>query len=196
MKAGAGWRFDTAAGLDELRYRRIGRNELATIGACETYAAAQKAYAATGHDGKPAGLYAQQFASDPGKHNGLYWDTTPGEPESPLGPLAAEAAAEGYRRSTGTPAPFRGYFFRILTAQGPAAEGGAKSYLVGGDMRGGFALVAFPAEYGKSGVMTFLVDQSGVVRQKDLGPDTAKTAGAMTAYDPDSAWTPAGGQGQ
>ena len=132
VKEDAGWRFDTAAGIDELRYRRIGRNELATIGVCEAYVAAQQEYAQKGHDGKPAGLYAQKFASDAGTHNGLYWEAKPGEAESPLGELAAEAAAEGYTRPSEKLVPFRGYYFRILTAQGASAEGGAKSYLVNG----------------------------------------------------------------
>ena len=194
VKEAAGWRFDTAAGIEELRYRRIGRNELATIGACEAYVAAQKEYAQKGHDGKPAGVYAQKFAGDPGQQNGLYWEVKPGEAASPLGALAAEAAAEGYTRSSEKPIPFRGYFFRILTAQGPSGEGGAKSYLVNGEMRNGFALVAFPAEYGKSGVMTFIVDQSGTVYQKDLGEETEKLAGEMEDYSPDSTWKPADSQ--
>ena len=194
VKEAAGWRFDTAAGIEELRYRRIGRNELATIGACEAYVAAQKEYAQKGHDGKPAGVYAQKFAGDPGQQNGLYWEVKPGEAASPLGALAAEAAAEGYTRSSEKPIPFRGYFFRILTAQGPSGEGGAKSYLVNGEMRNGFALVAFPAEYGKSGVMTFIVDQSGTVYQKDLGEETEKLAGEMKDYSPDSTWKPADSQ--
>jgi Protein of unknown function (DUF2950) len=194
VKEAAGWRFDTAAGIDELRYRRIGRNELATIGACEAYAAAQQEYAQKGHDGKPAGSYAQKFISDPGKQDGLYWEVKPGEADSPLGELVAKAAAEGYTRSSEKPTPFRGYYFRILTAQGPSADGGAKSYVVNGDMRNGFALAAWPAEYGKSGVMTFLVDQHGVVYQKDLGEETAKIVGEMKAYDPGSAWEPAAGR--
>jgi hypothetical protein len=195
VKEESGWRFDTAAGVEELRFRRIGRNELATIDACEAYAAAQKEYAAKGHDGMPAGLYAQKFASEPGKQNGLYWAAGPEEPASPLGQLAAEAAAEGYPRPAGKPAPFRGYHFRILTAQGASANGGARSYLVGGEMKGGFALVAWPAEYGKSGVMTFLVNESGVVYEKDLGEATSRAAGEMKDYNPDGTWKPAGRPG-
>jgi hypothetical protein len=188
VKEAAGWRFDTPAGIDELRYRRIGRNELATVSSCEAYVAAQKEYAQKGHDGKPAGIYAQKLASDPGKQNGLYWEVKSGEAESPLGALAAEAAAEGYTRSSEKPMPFRGYYFRILTAQGPGDQGGAKTYLINGEMRNGFALVAFPAEYDKSGVMTFIVDQSGIVHEKDLGEETAKLAGEMKSYNPDNTW--------
>jgi len=188
IKEADGWRFDTDAGIEELRYRRIGQNELATIRTCETYVAAQLEYAKKGHDGKPSGIYAQKFASDPGKQNGLYWKAEPDEEESPLGALAAEAAAEGYTRSSEEPIPFRGYFFRILTAQGPSTKGGAKSYLVNGEMRNGFAMVAFPAEYDKSGVMTFVVDQSGIIYEKDLGEATEKLAGEMEAYNLDDTW--------
>ena len=163
VKDAAGWHFDTDAGIDELKYRRIGRNELSTIGVCEAYVAGQEEYAQKDHDGKPAGIYAQKFLSDPGKQNGLYWRVDPGEEASPLGELAAEASAEGYTRSSDKPMPFRGYYFNILTAHGASSTAGAESYLVDGEMRNGFALLAFPAEYGKSGVMTFLVDQSGVV---------------------------------
>jgi hypothetical protein len=196
VKEAAGWRFDTAAGIDELRYRRIGRNELATIGACEAYVAAQKEYAQKGHDGESRGIYAQKITSDPGKQDGLYWEAKPGEKDSPLGELAAEAAAEGYKRTTDKPMPFRGYYFRILTAEGPSPKGDVKSYLVKGEMRNGFALVAFPAEYGKSGVMTFIVDQSGTIYQKDLGEETAKLAGEMKAYSPDSTWQAANSPGK
>jgi hypothetical protein len=190
VKDAAGWRFDTDAGIEELSYRRIGRNELSTIRTCETYVAAQMEYSQKSHDGKPAGIYAQQFSSDSGMQNGLYWRVNPGEEESPLGELAAEAAAEGYRRSSEKPMPFRGYYFRILTAHGPSTNGATESYLADGEMRKGFALVAFPAEYGKSGVMTFVVDQSGVVYEKDLGEATATLAAAMQAYNPDSTWEP------
>jgi hypothetical protein len=190
IKEAAGWRFDTAAGIEELVFRRIGRNELSTIGSCEAYVAAQEEYAQKGHDDKPAGIYAQKIASDPDKQNGLYWKVEPGEEESPLGVSAADAADEGYTRSSGKPMPFRGYYFRILTAQGPSTNENANSYLVNGEMRNGFALVAFPAEYGKSGVMTFIVDQSGIVYEKDLGEETAMLAGEIKSYNPDGAWTP------
>ena len=188
VKTTGGWQFDTAAGVKEVLYRRIGRNELSTIRACAAYVAAQKEYARQSRDGKPDGLYAQKFFSDPGKQNGLYWKVVGDEEASPLGELFAEATEQGYARREGKPTPFHGYFFRILTAQGKSAKGGAKSYITDGEMRGGFAMVAFPAEYGTSGVMTFIVNQDGVVYQKDLGPETAKIAGEMTEYDPDATW--------
>jgi len=184
----AGWHFDTAAGIDELRFRRIGRNELATIDVCLSYHDAQKEYAEKSHDGNPAGTYAQKFASTPGKQDGLYWEVKEGEEPSPLGELAAEAAGEGYTRSAGEPTPFHGYYFRILTAQGANAPGGARNYIENGLMRSGFALIAFPAEYDKAGVMTFVVNQDGVVYQKDLGPDTAKIAAEIQQFDPASGW--------
>lgn len=190
VKDKAGWRFDTAAGKEEVLARRIGRNELSVIAICRTYVAAQKTYAETGHDGKPAGLYAAAFRSDAGKQNGLYWPAAKGAKRSPLGDLVAEAASEG--RGLGEnqqPAPFHGYLFKILTAQGSKVPGGAKSYVVDGNLSGGFALVAWPAQYDASGIMTFVINQSGVVWQKDLGEDTAKIVAAMKAYDPDASWT-------
>ena len=183
-----GWKFETALGLQELRNRRIGRNELATIRTCREYVEAQKEYAQTGHDGKAAGAFAQKFVSEPGRQDGLYWKVEEGKEPSPLGDLAAQAAAEGYKRVTDKPNPFRGYYFRILTAQGAGAKGGAKDYLVNGEMRGGFAMIAFPAEYGASGVVTFLVSRDGIVFQKDLGANTAKIAGEMKEYNPDKTW--------
>jgi hypothetical protein len=189
VKDGNRWRFDTAAGKTEVLARRIGRNELAVIRACSTYVAAQHRYAQHGHDGKPAKLYAQTFRSDPGKENGLYWPEVKGKPLSPLGDLVAQAASEGRPIAEGKQQqPFQGYYFKILTAQGAAASGGAKSYLVKGDMSGGFALVAWPAEYDLTGVMTFIVNQDGVVYEKDLGADTAATAGKMSEYNPDETW--------
>jgi hypothetical protein len=187
-RGAGGWKFETKLGLQELRNRRIGRDELATIRTCHEYVEAQKEYAQTGHDGKPAGAFAQKFASDSGKQNGLYWKVEEGQEPSPLGDLAAEAAAEGYKRGTDKPNPFRGYYFRILTAQGANAKGGAKSYLVNGEMRGGFAMIAFPAEHGASGVMTFLVSGDGIVFQKDLGAETAKIAAEIKEYNPDKTW--------
>jgi hypothetical protein len=185
------WRFDTAAGKEEVLARRIGRNELAVIRISRTYVAAQHLYARQGHDGKPAGLYARAFRSEPGRQNGLYWPTARGHKRSPLGDLVAQAAEEG--RAVGTnpqqPSPFHGYYFRILTAQGAAARGGAKDYVVKGDMSGGFALVAWPAQYDATGVMTFLVNHEGVVHEKDLGAGTDAMARAMAAYDPDGSWT-------
>ena len=190
VKAGNGWRFDTAAGKEEVLARRIGRNELAVIDATRAYVTAQRRYAEAGHDGKPAGLHAAKFQSDPGKENGLYWPTARGQKRSPLGDVVAQAAQEGRPLGgQGTqPAPFHGYYFKILTSQGSAAQGGAKSYVVKGEMSGGFALVAWPAQYDATGIMTFIVNQDGVVREKDLGPGTDAAARKMTAYTPDSSW--------
>ena len=186
-----GWRFDTAAGKEEILARRIGRNELAVIDVCRAYVKAQRAYARTGHDGTPAGHYAQRFNSEPGKHNGLYWPSRRGEPRSPLGDLVATAAADGYDlASRHTPQPFHGYNFRILTAQGAAAPGGDREYVKKGAMSGGFALIAWPVQYDATGVMTFIVNADGVVHERDLGPDTTKAAAAITRYNPDSMWRP------
>ena len=155
----------------------------------DAYVAAQRLYARRPHDGKPAGLYARQFASDPGKQNGLYWPVTRGEPHSPLGPLVAEAEAEGRQLGTGeSRLPFHGYYFRILEGQGPAAQGGARDYVVKREMSGGFALVAWPAQYDVTGIMTFMVNQDGVVYEKDLGPDTATAVTQITRFDPDKTW--------
>jgi DUF2950 family protein len=185
-----GWRFDTAAGKEEVLDRRIGRNELAVIQICRRYVVAQRLYARHGHDGKRAGIYARTFRSDPGRHNGLYWADTRGETLSPLGELIMEAAAERGRPDADRrqPAPFHGYHFRILTAQGDAA-GGATSYVVNGEMSGGFALVAWPATYDATGIMTFIVNQDGILHEKDLGPETERVAQRMTLYDPDGSWT-------
>lgn len=190
VKEAAGWRFDTAAGKEEVLARRIGRNELSAIATCRAYVTAQQRYAADGHDGKPSGIHAAKFRSDQGKQDGLYWPAVPGQKLSPLGDLVAGAAAGG-RPAGGyqaQPSPFNGYYFKILTAQGSAAPGGAKSYIVKGEMSGGFALVAWPAEYNATGVMTFLVGQDGIVREKDLGSSTDATARKMTVYNPDSSW--------
>jgi len=196
VKQGSRWRFDTAAGKEEVIARRIGRNELAAIEVCHAFVAAQLRYAKDGHDGKPAGLFAATFRSDPGRQNGLYWPAVHGQPRSPLGDLVAEAAAGGAAASpTGEPTPLHGYYFKILTAQGAHAPGGAKSYLADGSqagqaaLSGGFALVAWPAIYDGSGVMTFIVDRTGAVRQKDLGASTGDIAKAMAAFDPDASWT-------
>jgi hypothetical protein len=192
VKGPKGWSFDAQAGRDEILNRRIGRNELAVIRVLHDYVAAQRAYAATGHDGKPAGRYARRFGSDPGTQNGLYWPTKRGEPRSPLGVLAAEASEQGYRHRGGDgPSPFHGYYFRILEGQGKAAKGGAAEYVVSGEMTGGFALVAWPVHYDASGVMTFIVNQQGVPHQKDLGPQTAEAVKKITRYDPDKTWSPA-----
>ena len=189
VRAANGWHFDTAAGKEEVIARRIGRNELAAMQICRTYLAAQRLYARQGHDGKPAGLYATTFRSDPGKQNGLYWPAGRGQKSSPLGDLVAQAAEEGRRLSAdGQPSPFHGYYFKILTAQGAAATGGAKNYVAAGEMSGGFALVAWPAQYDVTGVMTFIVNQDGVLYEKDLGPETAAAAKTMALYDPDPSW--------
>jgi DUF2950 family protein len=187
-----GWHFDAAAGKEEVITRRIGRNELAVIDTCQTYVAAQRRYASLAHDGRKPGLYAASFRSDPGKQNGLYWEARRGEPRSPLGDLLAEAAnPERLKSDAAKPPPFHGYYFKILTGQGASARGGAKSYLVNGEMSGGFALVAWPAQYDSTGIMTFIVNQDGIVREKDLGPESDAAARGMTAFDPDASWTTA-----
>jgi Protein of unknown function (DUF2950) len=188
---GGKWRFDTAIGKQELLFRRIGHNELGAIAACRGFIDAQKDYAAIAHDGLPAGIYAQRLMSEPGKQNGLYWETNEDEPASPAGPFLAQAGGEGYG---GTPAsagsePYHGYFYRILKAQGVAAKGGAKSYLNDGKLTQGVALLAYPAQYKVSGVMTFIINQQGIVYQKDLGDQTSDLAPAITDYNPDSTWT-------
>jgi hypothetical protein len=187
---GGKWRFDTAAGKAELLYRRIGRNELGAIAACRGYIDAQKDYAAEGHDGLPAGIYAQRLMSSSGKQDGLYWETAEGEPTSPAGPFLAEAGGQGYEGEGlgGKSQPYHGYLYRILKAQGAAAKGGAKNYLSDGNLSGGVGLVAYPAEYKVSGVMTFIINQDGVAYEKDLGEKTAEIAKAMTEYNPDSTW--------
>ncbi len=187
---GGKWRFDTAAGKQELLYRRIGRNELGAIAACRGYIDAQKDYAAVGHDGLPAGIYARRLMSSAGKQDGLYWESAEGEPTSPAGPLLAEAGGQGYEsEGLGRKGqPYHGYLYRILKAQGAAAKGGAKSYLSDGNLSGGVALVAYPAEYKVSGVMTFIINQDGVVYEKDLGEKTEEIAASMTEYNPDSTW--------
>jgi Protein of unknown function (DUF2950) len=186
-----GWRFDTPAGQEEILNRRIGRNELAVIEVCRAYVDAQREYYLRNPRGDALLQYAQQFASAEGERDGLYWAAEPGEEASPLGPLVANARGEGYQRGKGgKPIPYHGYYYRILKAQGPDAPGGAYDYVVGGQMLGGFALVAYPASWGNSGVMTFMVNHDGVVYQKDLGPNTAAVARAMTQFNPDSTWKP------
>jgi hypothetical protein len=188
-KNGAGqWYFDMAAGKQEVLSRRIGRNELSMIQVCRAVAAAQKQYFSERHDGT-TGHYAQKFISDPGKQNGLYWKSEDGEPQSPLGPLAAFATSEGYTVKPDAHTPFHGYYFQMLQGQTAKAHGGAKQYVVDGKMVRGFAFLAYPAQYGNSGVMTFLINQDGVLFQKDLGKTTTETATAMTEFDPDG-WTP------
>jgi hypothetical protein len=188
VKRDGKWRLDGAAGADEIIYRRVGANELGAISVCEGFVAAQNEYASSGHDGDPPGIYALKLISDEGMQNGLYWPTAEGEPPSPAGPFVAAAAEEGYRRGESR-TPYHGYYYRLLYAQGPNANGGAKEYFVDGVLTGGFALVAWPAEYGASGVQTFIVNQDGVVFQKDLGEDTATVVESIKAFDPDNSWT-------
>jgi hypothetical protein len=184
------WFFDTAAGKDEILARRIGRNELAVIDICGALADAQADYFSQRHDDGSTKQYALKFISDPGKQNGLYWESAEGQPRSPLGPLAAFATDEGYSVKADSHAPFHGYNFRMLKGQGSHAPGGAKDYVVDGKMSGGFAFVAYPAEYSNSGVMTFIINQDGILLQKDLGKTTSELATAMSAFDPDNTWTP------
>jgi len=189
VKKGSGWVFDTAAAEQELVYRRIGANELYTIDVLENLVEAQNEYAEQMRDRTGVAQYAQKILSEEGKHDGLYWSAADGSPESPIGPRIAEAASEGYRKGQrGQPIPFHGYIYSVLKAQGKSATGGATSYVRNGRMTRGFAFRAYPADYRSSGVMTFVVNQEGVVMQKDLGPDTARLAAAITAYDPDSSW--------
>ena len=187
VKEDAGWRFDTAAGKEEILDRRIGKNELKAIQICRAYVAAQQRYAREGHDGKPAGLYAQRLRSDEGRQNGLYWPIARGVKRSPFGDLLGTAADD---RAAQSPAsPFYGYYFRILTGQGEKAGGGAREYIVNGNMTGGFALVAWPAQYDVTGVMTFVVNQDGHVHEHDFGPGTEATVKALARYDPDTSWS-------
>jgi hypothetical protein len=189
VKDGERWHFDVSEGREEIIARRIGRNELYTMQTCLAYVDAQREYYSEDRNGAGILEYAQKFASTPGKRDGLYWPTKDGEPLSPLGALVARARAEGYRRDeSGGPTPLHGYMYRILTAQGPAAPDGAYDYIAKGHMIAGFALVAFPAQYGTSGVMTFIVNHDGVVYEKDLGPKTRDLARAMKKFDPDTTW--------
>jgi hypothetical protein len=181
------WYFDTQAAKDEILFRRIGKNELAAIEACGDLVDAQKQYYARAPEGF-AKTYAQKLVSDEGGHNGLYWHGANDEFASPINPLIAYARQNLPTDQVGEHVPFNGYFFRILTSQGPHAPGGARNYVANGRMTGGFAFVAYPTEYRSSGVMTLIIDQSGAIYEKDLGPDTTKLAQAMTAYDPDSTW--------
>jgi hypothetical protein len=187
VKGDQGWFFDTQAGKEEILNRRIGRNELDTVAVCQGYVDAQREYASVDRELDGIIQYAQKVISDPGKRNGLYWEPAEGEAPSPAGPFVARAAAEGYKRSD-KPIPFHGYYFRILKAQGPKAAGGAYNYVINGHMVAGFALVAWPADYGASGIMTFVVNQNGIVYEKDLGSKTDKIVQKMTRYNPDETW--------
>lgn len=192
VKAGGGWRFDTQQAEREILERRVGRNELAAIQVCLAIVDAEHEYVAKDQDRNGILEYARKFVSTPGKHDGLYWKTEPGAPPSPLGPLLAAAADQGYAAAgEAVLAPYHGYFYRLLTKQGKDAPGGAYDYIAKGKLIGGFAVVAYPARYGVSGVMTFIVNHNGVVYQKDLGDNTAAIAAAMTAFNPDSSWKPA-----
>ena len=184
VNQGNTWYFDTDAGKKEILYRRIGQNETSAISVCQELVAAQKEYHAT-HDNE----YAQKFFSDEGQHNGLYWKAADGEPQSPIGPLVASAGADGYAKNQDSaPTPYRGYYFRILTRQKKTTSSGAKGHVVNGKMTEGFAFVAYPAEYRSSGVMTFIVNEDGVVYEKDLGKKTDVLAKAMKEYNPNSSW--------
>jgi hypothetical protein len=190
MKNSSGrWYFNSASAKEEILARRIGGNELATVDVLNAMSDAQIEYFSHTHDGSSVYQFAQKFVSDVGKQNGLYWKSADDQTESPLGPLAAEASADGYGGGT-QPAPFHGYFYRMLMKQGSHAQGGAKNYIVNGNMTGGFAILAYPAEYRNSGVMTLMINQDGNVCEKDLGPQTADLAKAITEFDPDETWKP------
>jgi hypothetical protein len=187
QKAGV-WLFDAETGRREILSRRIGRNELNAIQVALSYVDAQNDYASMNPQGTKVDTYAQRIISSPGKKNGLYWPAAANEPQSPLGEAFASATVQGYRPGANA-SPYHGYYYKVLTGQGTNVPGGAMNYLVKGNLIGGFGLVAYPAEYGNSGVMTFIVNHSGVVFQKDLGPNTARIASRMTAFDPDKSWT-------
>jgi hypothetical protein len=190
VKTGDAWAFDLEAGREEVLHRRIGANELAVMEVARSFVDAQREYASVGRDGNARGVYAQRFVSEPGRQDGLFWPvSSPDSAASPMGELAAQAAADGYRKSGTGPTAYHGYYFKVLTAQGPSAPGGERSYLQDGLMRGGFAMLAWPADYGQSGIMTFMIGQDRVLRQKDLGAGTDSVAKAIVAFDPDSTWT-------
>lgn len=185
------WRFDTRSGRDEILARRIGRNELSAIQVCRAIVDAQREYAQLDPEGKGGRAFARKFVSDSGTRNGLYWESKSGEPPSPLGSLVATASQEGYTadpKKSEEPRPYHGYYYRLLTSQGPSAPGGSRNYLEGDRMTGGFAILAWPAEPGNSGVMTFMVGQGGVVFQRDLGRRTDRIAREMQSFDPDANW--------
>lgn len=191
MRKDGAWRFDSAAGIEEILNRRIGRNELNAIQVCLAIVDAQREYASTDHDGSGVRAFARRLVSTAGAQDGLYWPAEEGKEPSPLGPLVARAVEEGYSTSPagGKPVPYHGYFYRILTGQGEHAKGGGYDYLVDGRMLGGFALVAYPARHAVSGVMTFIVSHDGVVYQRDLGAETGELARSMTKFDPDRSWS-------
>ncbi|HET6515010.1 MAG TPA: DUF2950 domain-containing protein [Thermodesulfovibrionales bacterium] len=193
-RKGDQWFFDTKAGKEEILNRRIGENELTAILVCRTYVKAQREYALKDWEDTGMLAYAQKLRSDPGRKNGLFWRTKPGEEVSPFGELVAQAWKEGYKKKKAAfreeSTPFHGYYFRILTKQGKHAAGGKYDYVINGNMVAGFAFVAFPANWGKSGIMTFIVNQQGKVYQKNLGPETTKIAREMKSYNPDATWSP------
>jgi len=193
VHTGQGWWFDTALGQEEILNRRIGRNELNVLGVCRVYVEAQREFSAlhahASHPNTGQPLYAQRFRSTPGQHDGLYWPVANDQAQSPLGAFLASAADEGYTgKVLSKKTPYNGYYYRILKGQGSHAAGGKKNYVVDGQMRGGFALLAFPDRYGDSGVMTFIVNQNGIVYEKNLGPHTAEIARAIQTFDPDASW--------
>ena len=188
VKGKAGWTFDVKAGQAEVLARRVGQNELDAIQVCLGYVGAQREYRARNPEGAATPHYADRLMSSPGKRDGLYWPASAGEAESPMGPAVSGAMREGYTPAQGKRTPYRGYLYRILSAQGGRADGGALDYREGGHLTRGFGLVAYPASYGKSGVMTFVVNQDGIVFEKDLGPNTSKTAGSMSRFDPGDGW--------
>lgn len=192
VKKGDNWQFDAQQGRQEILNRRIGRNELSALDAIRGYVEAQFDYANSDRDGDGVSEYAQKLQSEPGKFDGLFWEPEEGQPQSPLGPLFAEARAEGYKvkGATEKPSPYHGYYYRILTRQGGNVPGGKYDYIINGNMIAGFGLVAFPAQYGSSGIMTFVVNHQGKIFQKDLGPKTTEIAGKMKEYNPDSKWEP------
>jgi len=191
VKQGEAWQFDAEQGKQEIINRRIGRNELRTLSAVRGYTEAQADYANLDRDGDGIPEYAQKLTSTPGQHDGLFWEPEPGQPESPLGPLMADARAVGYKLGTGNqPTPYHGYYYHILTRQGSAAPGGKYDYVINGNMIAGFALVAFPASYGVSGIMSFIVNHQGLIYQKDLGLKTTEIAEAMKEFNPDKGWVP------
>lgn len=185
------WEFDTEGGLEEILIRRIGRNELLAIEAAQLYVKAQEKYAAINPDGEQPPAYAQRFISSPGKKDGLYWSTEAGEEESPLSKKFIEITDEGYKPDGIRPMPYRGYYFRILKSQSDEAEGGAQNYIDNGRMTGGYALIAFPAEYNNSGIMTFIVSRDSEVLEKDLGEGTTDVASGIDTFSPDDGWEPA-----
>lgn len=189
VSADGKWYLDGAAGAEEIVYRRIGRNELGAIAVCRGFIDAQLEYSAVGHDGNDAGIFAAKLRSDPGLQNGLYWPTTEGDLQSPIGEAVARAAAEGYRAVAGKRTPYHGYYYRMLYAQGPDADGGAAEYFVDGALTEGIALLAWPADYGVSGVMSFMVNNDGVVYQKDLGEHTESEVENIQLYNPDTSWS-------